>query len=524
LEQIKTMRKSDLLLANAIVIDGSGGPSQRVDVLVTGERIAAVGNVPPGTEREILDCSNLHIAPGFIDVHSHSDKEVLQHLPNKVLQGVTSEVVGNCGYSLFPTNPNPEGIRLTGEIFDGEPEEGMATAAEYFAAVEEAGTRVNVAALTGHVALRIFAMKVRQTPSADEMRVMERQLEECLAAGSIGFSTGLNCLPSSFAGTDELIRLCQLVRNFEGFYTTHVRDYKFKVVEAVDEALAVGRGASLPVQISHLQVIGKKNWEKLDIALAHIEQAAQCGVDVAMDAYPYLAGSCSLTQFLPGWCQSGGLPRLLEHLSRPSAYQRIARETDEGMSNTWDDLVICDVHSPTNQSLIGKSIAQIASLRNKPPQEVALDLLLEEDGYVFIISFNSNDVNLRKVLTHPLTSIITDGMVLGGMSHPRTFGTYPKFLGEYVIEKGWLSLEEAIAKTSGLPASRFKLKGRGSIIPGKFADLVVFDALKIGTRADYANPAQEPEGIHHVLVNGEFAVRDGKLTEVKAGKVLRHNG
>jgi N-acyl-D-amino-acid deacylase len=518
------MSKSDLHLANATVIDGNGGSARQADILVRDDRIAEVGTVPPATDREVIDCANLHIAPGFIDIHSHSDMEVLQHLPNKVLQGVTSEIVGNCGYSLFPTHPNPEGVRLTGEIFDGEPEEGMATAAEYFAAVEAAGTRVNVAALTGHVALRIFAMKVRQTPSAEEMRVMERQLEECLAAGSIGLSTGLNCLPSSCASTDELVRLCDLVRRFDGFYTTHMRDYKFKVVEAVDEALAVGRGASVPVQISHLQVIGKKNWDKLDVALDHIEQAAADGVDVAMDAYPYLAGSCSLTQFLPGWCQGGGLPRLLDHLATPTSYQKIAQETDEGMSNSWDDIVICDVHTPANHSLVGKSIAEIAFLRNKPPQKVALDLLLEEEGYVFIISFNSNEVNLRKVLTHPLTSIITDGLVLEGMSHPRTFGTYPKFLGEYAIEKGWLSLEEAVAKASALPARRFKLKDRGTISPGKFADLVVFDARKIGTHADYANPAQEPEGIHHVLVNGEFAVRDGKLTEAKAGKVLRHNG
>jgi N-acyl-D-amino-acid deacylase len=517
------MREADLLLANATVIDGTGGPARHVDILIRGERIIEVGSIPPTTNHRVIDCANLHIAPGFIDVHSHSDKEVLQHLPNKVLQGVTSEIVGNCGYSLFPTHPNPEGVRLTGEIFDGEPEEGMATVADYFAAVEKAEPRVNVAALIGHGALRIFALKVRENPSTEEMGVMERQLEKCLAAGAIGFSTGLNCLPSSFAHTDELIRLCKLVRKYDGFYTTHMRDYKFKVVEAVDEALTVARGASVPVQISHLQVIGKRNWEKLDIVLDHIQRAANEGVDVAIDAYPYLAGSCSLTQFLPGWCQAGGLPRLLQHLAEPGAYQRIAIETHEGMSNTWEDLVICDVHSERNQSLIGKSIAEVASLRNKQPQQVALDLLVEEDGYVFIISFNSNEINLRKVLTHPLTSIITDGMVLEGMSHPRTFGAYPKFLGEYVIAKGWLSLEEAIAKTSGLPARRFKLKDRGAISPGKFADLVAFDVRKIGTAADYSNPTKQPEGIVHVLVNGEFALRDGQLTKAKAGKILRHN-
>lgn len=517
------MSEPDLLLANATVIDGTGGPAQDVDILIQGDRITEVGRIARTARHKVIDCANLHIAPGFIDVHSHSDKEVLQHLPNKVLQGVTSEIVGNCGYSLFPTHPNPEGIRLTGEIFDGEPEEGMASVADYFDAVEEANPRVNVAALTGHGALRIFALKVREVPSAEEMGLMESQLEKCLAEGAIGFSTGLNCLPSSFADTDELIRLCRIVRKYNGFYTTHMRDYKFKIVEAVDEAIAVARGASVPVQISHLQVVGKKNWDKLEIVLDHIQEAANEGIDVAIDAYPYLAGSCSLTQFLPGWCQAGGIPRLLEHLTEPAAYQRIAHDTDEGMSNTWDDLVICDVHSRENQSLIGKSIAQIASLRNKAPQEVALDLLIEEEGYVFIISFNSNESNLRKVLTHPLTSIITDGMVLEGMSHPRTFGAYPKFLGEYVIEKGWLSLEEAIAKTSGLPARRFKLKDRGVIGPGKFADLVVLDARKIGTTADYSNPAVQPNGVVHVLVNGKLAVREGQLTEVKAGRVLRHN-
>lgn len=517
------MSEPNLLLANATVMDGTGGPAQDVDIMIQGDRITEVGRIARTARHKVIDCANLHIAPGFIDVHSHSDKEVLQHLPNKVLQGVTSEIVGNCGYSLFPTHPNPEGIRLTGEIFDGEPEEGMATVADYFEAVRKAEPRVNVAALTGHGALRIFALKVRENPSAEEMSMMERQLEECLGEGAIGLSTGLNCLPSSFADLDELIRLCKVVRKYDGFYTTHMRDYKFKVVEAVDEALTVARDASVPVQISHLQVIGKKNWDKLDIVLDHIQQAANNGVDVAIDAYPYLAGSCSLTQFLPGWCQAGGLPRLLEHLAEPDTHQRIALETDEGMSNTWDDLVICDVHSEGNQNLIGKSIAEIASLRNKRPQDVALDLLLEEDGYVFIISFNSNEANLRKVLTHPLTSIITDGMVLEGMSHPRTFGTYPKFLGEYVIAKGWLSLEEAIAKTSGLPARRFKLKDRGVLSPGKFADLVVFDARKIGTTADYSNPDRQPEGIVHVLVNGEFSVREGQLTEAKAGKILRHD-
>jgi dihydroorotase/N-acyl-D-amino-acid deacylase len=464
----------------------------------------------------------LYLAPGFIDIHSHGDREVLEHLPNKVLQGVTTEVVGNCGFSLFPTLPHTP--KMTGELFDGEPPEGMASAGEYFQALEAAGSRLNVAALTGHSALRVFAMRMREEPREDDLRAMERALDESLEAGSIGFSTGLNCGPSSFSSTGELVRLCGLVRQHDAFYTTHMRDYKFKVIEAVEEALEIGRRAQVPVQISHMQVVGQKNWHRLEPAIEKIERAASEGVDAAMDAYPYLAGSCSLLQFLPKWCQAGGVTALLEWLASPVDRERIVRETDEAMANTWDDIVVCGVATQDNQACLGKSVARIAAERGGRAPETAIDLVREENGHLFIISFNNNDANLRKVLTHPLTLVITDGFVMnGGISHPRAFGTYPKFLGECVRDKKWMSLEQAIVKTSALAAQRFRLTGRGVLKPGAFADLVCFDAAAIGTDADYAEPAKDPQGIHHVMVNGRFAVRDGGVTTEYAGRALRHH-
>jgi dihydroorotase/N-acyl-D-amino-acid deacylase len=509
-------------LVNGTVVDGSGGEPKKANVLLKEDAIDDVGVISPAPDWETIDCSGLHIAPGFIDVHSHGDQEVLDHLPNKILQGVTTEVVGNCGFSLFPTHPNPAGERLTGELFDGDPTDGMADTDDYFAALQQKGSRVNVAALTGHSALRVFVMKARREAGELELSQMEQALEACLSSGAIGLSTGLNCMPGAFADFQELVRLCRVVRKRDGFYSSHLRDYKFKVVEAVDEALDLGRATGVPVQLSHLQVVGQKNWEKLDLVLEHVARAVREGVDVAMDAYPYLAGSCSLTQLLPAWSQEGGIPSLLRRLSTAADYERIGAETDDYMANTWDDIVICEVGPRGGASIVGKSVARIAAERDHHAAPVALDLLLEYSGDVRIISFNNNEDNLRSVITHELNMVITDGLVTEGIAHPRTFGTYPKFLGEYVREKKWMPLEEAVVKTSALAAQRFGLTRRGTIKPRNFADLVVFDADRIGTASDYEHPQRDPEGIHHVLVNGRLVVRDGILTPELAGTALRH--
>jgi dihydroorotase/N-acyl-D-amino-acid deacylase len=512
------MRK--LLLSGGTVVDGTGAQPRTCDVLLNADKIEEVGSIPAAADIETIDCTGLTIGPGFIDVHSHGDHEVLRHLPNKILQGVTTEIVGNCGFSLYPYRQSLR-AGVTDDIFQGEGIPRLPGAAAYFNAVEEARPVLNVAALTGHSTLRGYAADARAALTEDEMRSMETMLEDSLAAGSTGLSTGLNCMPGGFARVDELIRLCRLLAPRGAFYTTHMRDYKFKVVEAVDEAISVATASGAPLQISHMQVVGKKNWHRLDTAIAHIERAESQGVDIAMDAYPYLAGSCSLIQYLPEWCQEGGIPELLNRLAVASSRDRIARETDGYMSNTWDDVMICDVSSERNRPIIGKSVARIAAERSRSAPETALDLLTEEQGYVFVISFNNDEEHLRKVIAHRLTSVITDGLMMSGVSHPRTFGTYPKFLGEYVREKQWMSLPEAIVKTSALAARRFRIKGRGLIAAGCFADIVVFDAARVGTSADYSDPARDPEGIHHVLVNGQLAVREGHLTGVRAGAVLR---
>jgi len=339
--------------------------------------------------------------------------------------------------------------------------------------------------------------------------------------GSIGLSTGLNEVPSSYGDLDELVKLCRVVRRYDGFYTSHLRDYKFHIIEAVEEALEIGRRAGVPVQLSHLQTVGRRNWDKMDAVLTLVDRALEEGVDVGIDAYPYVAGSANLTQLLPVWALEGGTEALLGRLADAHTSRQIAAETEQNMGNDWKDILLCTV--PAQDDLIGRTVQDIAESRASACVDTALDLLLENSARVQIISFNQSEENLRKVLSHPRTAVITDGLVVGGKSHPRTFGTYPKFLGEYVREKGWMSLEEGVCKATGLPAQRFGLSGRGVVAPGYWADLVVFSPEQIGTKATYEHPELAPEGIEHVMVNGQWALRQGISTEALAGTALRHH-
>ena len=511
-----------ILLTKGTVLDGTGQPRQPSSVLVNEGKIETVGNIPVAPAMEVVDCSGLVISPGFIDVHSHCDLEVLEHRSEKVKQGVTTEVVGNCGFSLFPKLPTSE-LVPSFDLFERRGDKHWDDASTYFDDIESTGSYTNVAALTGHSTLRANVSGIKAGAlNSREWRAIEGHLSKCLEQGSIGFSTGLNEAPSSYGDFAELTRLCRIVRKYDAFYTSHLRDYKFHILEAVAEALDLGRETDVPVQLSHLQTVGRKNWEKMDSVLELVNDAHSEGVDVGIDAYPYLAGSCHLTQCLPSWALEGGTEKLLSRLAQKKDRIKIADETEANMANGWENILIASVASETGQALIGRTIQQVAEERGCSGVDAALDLLVEEQATLVIVSFNQSEENLRKVLTHPLTSIITDGLWTEGKPHPRTFGTYPTLFGEFVRQKKWFSLEDAVHKATALPARRFKLGNRGLLTAGHWADITVFDPDTIGTGADYMEPERPPEGIVHVLVNGSWVLKNGRLLDQKPGLSLRH--
>jgi N-acyl-D-amino-acid deacylase len=494
-----------VLLAGGNVVDGSGTEPFAADVLLEGERIAAVGR-PECDATHRIDCTGLLVAPGFIDSHSHSDLQVLEERPEKLRQGVTTEVVGNCGFSPYPTGAHAEALReFANGIFCGDGAWGWPSAHHYLRDVQ-ARANSGVLSLVGHGSLRIAQAGQWQGPlPAGQVEEMAAILDDALAAGAAGFSTGLMYAPGSSAPTQELEALCRVVARRGKIYATHMRSYFAGVLDAIDEQLELARRTGCKLQISHLQVVGRANWPLQARALEKIERARGEGLDVAFDCYPYTAGSTVLTQILPQDALEGGTERLLARLCDPHERARIARETERTLAWDWRDILISAAGGSADPAVVGRTLADLAAGAGQPAVEAALDLLLAARGEVNMISFNQSEENLRSTLSHPLSVIISDGFYVKGRPHPRLAGTFPRFMGEFVREQKLLTIGQAVNKITRAPADRFGACDIGRIEPGAFADITVFDAATIGSAADYQQPEVPPTGIHAVFRHGRLA-------------------
>lgn len=523
----------DLIVQGGTVVDGSGAAGVRADVAVEAGRIADVGELSAAEARDRIDATNRVVCPGFIDMHTHSDLALLinPEAHSKVRQGVTTEVIGNCGTSPAPFDgPMAEQIKLKMSMTAPPEQVGWdwRSMGEYLARLERRGTALNVVALVGHVALRIAAMGFeRRPPTDEEMARMEQLLAESLEGGAFGMSTGLMTPPSSFSDTEELVGLARVLHDHKALYFSHIRGEGNTLFRAAAEAIEIGERAGVSVEIAHHKAAFRPNWGRMPRVLQLSDWARERGVDVNFDVYPYTAGSAGLTQVIPDWAHAGGVDALLGRLRDPVQRERI-RADIVAFGREWDRTYVSTVPGEANKQYEGRHLADVAEARGIDPIDTLFTLLLEESGRVGMLHHIMDPADVDAVIAHPLCMIGSDGSSLRpdgplghGRPHPRSYGTFPRVLQEYVRERGVLRLEQAIHKMTGQAAEKLDLRDRGLLRPGLQADLVVFDSDTVREVSGYGDPHRYPEGIELVMVNGEVVVHNGEHTGRLAGHVLR---
>ncbi len=545
----------DVLLRNGRVIDGSGKPAFAADVAVKDGRIERIGELD-GTEADrVIDVRGHVIAPGFIDIHSHCDfilplPDQAEFLEPFVAQGITTLVVGNCGYAPAPINPATAPLMqaYTAFIKPRDLEWRWRTFGEYLSYLETHGVYMNTVPLAAHGALRIAVMGFdARSPAEHEVDEMKRLLTECMDSGAHGLSCGLIYAPGMFATTDELATLAAELKPYDGLFTFHVRGSSETLIPAANEVIEVAKAAGVRVQHSHLEAFGKPHWPKVEQTLGLHDRARREGIDHGFDVIPYTAANTTFLAILPPWSLDGGVPKLLERLRDRETRARIKRDVAKVIpewptwrpggwphnlveATGWENVWIMWVESEKSKGFEGKSIARLAEETGKDPFDVAADLILEEEGHVTALYIGvSGDLHeewaLRQIIQHPNASIETDAFSLGrGKPHPGLHGSFPRVLGQYVREEKLLTFEEAVRKMTSLSAERFRLKDRGLVREGCWADLTVFDAETVWDNTTYLEPDAPPSGIQLVLINGAVIVENGTVdTEMLAGRVLRRD-
>ncbi|MGC4044610.1 MAG: D-aminoacylase [Armatimonas sp.] len=516
----------DVVLSGGEVLDGLGNPAIRADVGIIGERVKAIGDLSAATSGRRIDCSHKTICPGFIDIHTHSDLTVLlqRDLLSSLAQGVTSEVVGNCGFSLGLSTPDDvfalerRSMERSGGTIDWH------TLSEFMQRVEDGGIAINIATLAGHGTLRKRVMGLAERlPDAAELSAMQRELAIALEAGAIGLSSGLEYVPGSYADVAELTALAKVAQEFGGFYATHLRDEGDFLEESVAEAIAVAEGAGIPLQLSHHKAEKPQNWGKIEKTLKTVQAARERGMDILMDQYPYTAYQTGLpTITLPVWAQ-GGTPKMVaERLQDPEFRARTRAAMTE---LDWNAVVIASC--PPYPEYPGHSIAELARNAGMDPRDWVLDLLSSSEFWISAAHFAMSEEDVLTIMNDPNVCIGSDGVAqapLPGadLTHPRTYGTFARILSHYVREKGVLTLAEAVRRMTSLPAKRLGWTERGRLTEGVIADIVVLDPKTVAESATFAQPHALALGIEHVFVAGSLAYQLGQSTSSRAGKILKN--
>ncbi len=531
----------DVVITNGHIIDGTGSPWYSGDVGIRDGHIAAIGNLSAGARKRTIDAQGKVVAPGFIDMLGQSDITILvdPRLPSKIYQGITTEITGEGG-SVAPLNDAIIAADRAGyEHYKIDPD--WRTFRQYFARLEKQGMGINLASFVGATQVRRIVLGDADVqPTPEQLERMKGLVRDAMRDGTVGVSTALMYAPAPYAKTEELIALASEASKFDGIYATHMRNESDSVLEAIDEAVRIGREAHIPVEIWHFKVAGKSNFGKMPELIARVNQARAAGVDVEADTYAYTAWFNSMSAFVPAWAHDGGDAKLIERLKDPATRARIRKDMEtpsEDWDNEWDeitgpqDVMIGVVQTPELKKFQGKRLSEVAKALNEDPQDALFDILIQDKAFTECAVFGMSEPDVVLALQQPWVSVDNDasgsspaGLLGEEHPHPRAYGTFPRILRKYVREEKKLTLEDAIRKFSAQPAQRMRLTDRGVLKQGMWADVVVFDPETVRDVATYDDPNRLSEGMQYVLVNGVPVIENGKMTGALPGKVLRGAG
>jgi N-acyl-D-amino-acid deacylase len=529
----------DVIVRRGMVYDGTGAAGVLQDVAISGDKIAARGDLSNAKGRQEVDASGLAVTPGFIDMLNHSETSLIAdgRSQGMIRQGVTLSVFGESSMGPLSEVMKKDQKERQGEIkFDI----GWTTLGEYLDFLVKQGVSTNVASFVSAATVRINEIGYdNRAPTADELERMRGHVRKAMDEGAMGLTTALIYTPGTFAKTAELVELAKVASASGGMYISHMRSEGDRLLEAIDELLTIAREAKIRAEIYHLKAAGTSNWPKMAEAIAKVESARKEGLEITADMYTYTAGSTGLDAAMPTWVQAGGYKAWAAKLQDPQIRARVAKEMMQPGTD-WENLMLAARPEKTllvgfkNQALreyTGKTLAEVAQIRKKSPQETAMDLVVEDGSRVQVVYFLMSEENIKRQIALPwlsfgsdAASMATEGVFVKTSTHPRAYGNFARLLGKYVRDEKAIPMEEAIRKLTSLPADTLRVKDRGRIQPGLFADIVVFDPTTIADRATYEKPHQYAVGMRHVFVNGVHVLRDGEHTSAKPGRVVRGPG
>jgi N-acyl-D-amino-acid deacylase len=521
----------DVVIRNGTVYDGSGALPFTADLALEGDRIASIGDLAGASGRMEIDADGLAVAPGFINMLSWAVQNLLVdgRSMSDIYQGVTLEVFGE-GWSMGPLSPDMK-EDATASLSEIDVELDWTNLADYLETLERRGVSPNVASFVGATTLRIHEIGENDRPPTEvELGRMRELVRQAMEQGALGVGSSLVYAPAIYADTSELVALCEVAASYDGMYISHLRSEGDGLFEALDELITIARETGIRAEIYHLKAAGDRNWNKLDEAIARVEAARAEGMEITADMYTYPASSTHIYALLPAWAKNGGFEAAVERMKNPSDRRRIATYLDE-RGRKPENILIIDLQTEALKPLIGKTVAEVAELRASTPAETIMDLIVEDDSTVGAVFFIMSEDNVRKKLRLPWVSfgsdgesIAPEGNVLQSKTHPRSYGNFARLLGRYVRDEQLIPLEQAIHRLTALPAANLKIRERGALAEGYYADVVVFDPVTIQDHATFEEPHQLATGMAHVFVNGVQVLADGEHTGATPGRVVRGPG